>query len=375
MTALAEPRGKNSDFVLPQRPLCSKRSARFIGVNPFAATDEHKPYKMNYLILAIFLAMISLGSALAYAGPAPLTNSLPPKIITSDGITYNTPKLKSIQPDGLLVEFRPDAGGTGLAKLKFAKLPEFLQKQFGYDPGKATNYEHQQMLAMQALTQKLQQDEATRSASLTLQNRQALRPNLAGAVTVSSADPVVTYNHFTPDHKPAWLGSDVASCRHNYQCHAAFDVHVEEGAVGELVRFSITKVRISLGMSCNIIEVLDPYDFIRLHEEQRRKIFEYFYRLGPQLANHIGESLIGREYSARESDFETVKARAFREDEAEIQIQYLTRLNAAARGADLYFEDLTQHDLNDANIGQAYQEAVDKFSKDFLNPPNPASPN
>lgn len=354
------------------------RSVRFIDVKPFAATDGHKPYKMNFNcpILAIILAVISLGSQLAFAGPASLTNSLPPKIITTDGITYNAPKLKSVQPDGLLVEYHPDGGGTGLAKLKFAKLPESLQKQFGYDPGKAANYEHQQTLAMQALTQKLQQDEATRSASLTLQNEQALRPNLADAVTVSSTDPKVTYTYYTPDQKPAELVSNyVAVCQPTYQCHADFDVHVEEGAVGEPVRFSITKVRISLGMSCNIVEAQNPYDSIRLHEEQCLKIFEYFYRLGPQLANRIGESVIGKTFSARESDFENVKARALEEAKVQIQSQYLTRLNTVATEADSYFQDLTQNGLNDNNIGQAYQETIDKFSKDFANPANPESSN
>ncbi len=54
-------------------------------------------------------------------------------------------------------------------------------------------------------------------------------------------------------------------------------------------------------MSCNIIEAEDPYDFIKLHEEERRKIYEYFYRFGPQVANSIGESMIGKGFTSRES--------------------------------------------------------------------------
>jgi hypothetical protein len=130
---------------------------------------------MFYRKSAITLAVIFLGGPFAFAGPAgmsasqpnpgmaQLTNSLPPKIITTDGVIYIAPKLLSIQPDGLLVEFQPNTGGTGLAKLKFAKLPESLQKQFGYDPQKASNYEHEEKLAMLALRQKLEQDEQVRT--------------------------------------------------------------------------------------------------------------------------------------------------------------------------------------------------------------------
>ncbi len=209
---------------------------------------------MFYRKSAIILAVIFLGGVPAFAGPAGLpapqpnpgttrpTNSLPSKIITTDGVTYNAPKLSRVEPDGLLVEFQPAGGGTGLAKLKFAKLPQSLQKQFGYDPRKASDYEHEQKLATQALTQKLQSDEKARSAALTLENEASQRPNLAGAVVVNSSEPTVTYTYYTPNQKPAALNSDVATCHHSYQCQADFDVHAEQSAVGGPLHFSIDKV-------------------------------------------------------------------------------------------------------------------------------------
>ncbi|HMD54776.1 MAG TPA: hypothetical protein VKJ65_09530, partial [Phycisphaerae bacterium] len=269
---------------------------------------------------------------------------------------------------GLLVEFQPNAGGTGLAKLKFAKLPESLQKQFGYDPRKAADYEHEQKLQMAALTQKLQQDEKAKEAAMILLNETPPRPNLAGAVVVNSSDPTVTYTYYLPDQKLALLDSNnVASCHHSYQCHADFDVRVEQDAVGQAVHFYIYKVRISLGMSCHIIMANTPFDNIRLHEEGRRKIYEYFYSLGPQVANRIGESMIGKEFTSRESDFENAKARALGEADALVQSLYLSRLDTVARAADHYYEELTDNNLNNFDRNQAYQEAIEKFGKDFQN--------
>src|SRR5690348_4716091 len=92
-------------------------------------------------ITAIFLVARLVIAGLAgnpdpkTGSPAALSNnSLPSKIITADGMVYQAVKLSRIEPDGLLIEYRPDSGGVGMAKLKFAKLPAPLQKQFGYDP-------------------------------------------------------------------------------------------------------------------------------------------------------------------------------------------------------------------------------------------------
>ena len=196
--------------------------------------------------------------------------------MTTDGKTYNAVRLVKVEPDGLLVEYRPDAGGLGLMTLKFAQLPEPLQKQFGYDARKASDYEHAQNLATYALAQKLRQDE---KASMAASTELSERPNLNGKVSVNSSDPIATYTYYVPGEKPDFLVSDIATCQPDYRCHADFDVHSEPGAAGQPAHFYIDAVRISLGLNCQITEPKSPFDYIRLHEERRRKIFEYFYQL------------------------------------------------------------------------------------------------
>jgi hypothetical protein len=69
--------------------------------------------------------------------PASGVSSLPTSITTSDGKTYERVKVQRVGADWLLIEFRPEDGGIGLVKLKFAILPESLQKLYNYDPQKA----------------------------------------------------------------------------------------------------------------------------------------------------------------------------------------------------------------------------------------------
>jgi hypothetical protein len=295
---------------------------------------------------------------------------LPAIIITTDGITYNKVKLSRIDPDGLLVEYQPAAGGTGLAKLKFAKLPELLQKQFGYDSGKAADYEHEEKLALVALAQKLQQDEKARA--MFSPDDTPSRPNLAGAVVVNSSKPKATYTYYTPDQRPAELDKPgiqnaVSLCEHKYACHANFDVRVMQSAAGQPVHFSIDKATISLGLTCYFTLPQTPYDLVRIQEEGHRKIYEYFYQLGPKVAQPIGETMIGKEFTASEADFETAKAGAIREAGEQVETEYISRVNAVAKQAGHYYDDLTGHGLNNMDRDQAAQAAIDKFTKDLQN--------
>ncbi|HLX96767.1 MAG TPA: hypothetical protein VKU37_13570 [Verrucomicrobiae bacterium] len=319
----------------------------------------------------IAIAMICLAGQFAFGGlagtpavqpnpPANLSsNSLPAKITTTDGKTYNAVRLVKVEPDGLLVEYRPEAGGLGVMTLKFARLPEPLQKQFGYDPRKASDYEHEQKLAAFALAQKLRQDEKARTAA---SMEESERPNLSGTVSVNSSDPTVTYTYYAPGEKPDSLGSNIATCQHACQCRADFDAHLEPRTVGQPARFYIDAVRITLGLNCQIIEPKSPFDYIRLHEERRRKIFEYFYQFGPQVAKSIGDSMIGQEFTSSDTDMEAAKAGAMAQAQAVVEGQYLVHLDSVAVEADQYYEKLSDYSQNNLDSDQIVQQAIAKYA-------------
>jgi hypothetical protein len=99
------------------------------------------------------------------------------EIKTSDGEIYKSVRIIKVEPDGILVNYIPEVGGIGIAKLRFRKLPVELRKLYAYDSEKAAAFEHQQaratrqwrseMLAAEALAQALrtkQEKEDTQQA-------------------------------------------------------------------------------------------------------------------------------------------------------------------------------------------------------------------
>ena len=80
----------------------------------------------------LILALIGLGFCLA-AKSASLS--------TTDGAIFNNITAQRADPDGLYIEYTLSGGGFGMSKVKFARLSQDQQKQFGYDPDKAKDYE------------------------------------------------------------------------------------------------------------------------------------------------------------------------------------------------------------------------------------------
>ena len=62
-------------------------------------------------------------------------------LATTDGTTYNNITEERVDPDGLYIEYTLPNGGVGMSKVKFSRLSRDEQKQFGFDAGKAKDYE------------------------------------------------------------------------------------------------------------------------------------------------------------------------------------------------------------------------------------------
>ena len=95
------------------------------------------------------IRIVTLLAALAFCQVvgAQTNARFPSQITTADGTLYrDTVKLK-VYPDGILVSYQPEPYGIGYARLKFRDLPESLQKQYGYDPKAAAEFEKQEAQA------------------------------------------------------------------------------------------------------------------------------------------------------------------------------------------------------------------------------------
>ena len=86
-------------------------------------------------------------------------------ITTLDGTTYRSVRVLKVEPDGLLIEYMPQAGGIGLQKLRFVNLSTELQLKYGYDSQKAAEYQSAQAMGEGKLRREMQiQQEQTWAA-------------------------------------------------------------------------------------------------------------------------------------------------------------------------------------------------------------------
>jgi hypothetical protein len=95
-------------------------------------------------------------------------------LTTVDGTTYHNITAQRADPDGLYVEYTPTGGGLGLAKVKFSRLTADQQKQFGYDPGKARDYEAQVAKATEDWRQQTLRSEQVAQAQRAAQQAQQI---------------------------------------------------------------------------------------------------------------------------------------------------------------------------------------------------------
>lgn len=93
----------------------------------------------------VVLAFVAGCVSLRAAAPA---KQLPDTIITLQGKSYPSARLVRAEPDGITVQYTPQASGVGLAKLKFRNLPEKIRQEFKYDEAAASEFERSRANAL-----------------------------------------------------------------------------------------------------------------------------------------------------------------------------------------------------------------------------------
>ena len=288
------------------------------------------------------------------------SNSLPSKIITTDGHAYNHVDLLRVLPDGLLVEYQLNSGATGLARLKFVTLSESLQKQFGYDPKKASAYEKSEKLAMAGLSQKLQEDERIRTATLAKEDR--------SAVLVRTDSPTVVYAYYDPAGPlPSRItGRGGGATSYHLKCDSDFSVHlVQKDASGHFV-FSFDAVTISIGLAITITLPNGEAGKLKEHEEGHRKIDGHFYSLGPQAAQRAGELIIGKEFASVLKDLQSAKLDVLNRARYEVYVEYMKYTKDLSVRANKYYDELAARS-NMTDSDQAAQEAIRRYDPHLPN--------
>jgi len=122
--------------------------------------------KMLLYAIGMVVALTSFGhgqtnstnagtASLVVTSHNPLTPN-PTEITNLDGTTYKSVRILKVEPDGLMIEYAPEAGGIGLKKLKFVNLSAELRLKYGYDAQKAAEYQAAQATGEAKLRKEMQ---------------------------------------------------------------------------------------------------------------------------------------------------------------------------------------------------------------------------
>jgi hypothetical protein len=352
---------------------CSHLYARL--PEPITQHGFHASFALNRAVRAvIFITFIWPGYMPNLSGlAAPVSaqtnqiaiqpsSSLPPKITTTDGQIYNNVKLLRVVTDGLVIEYSLTSSGTGLAKLKFEKLPESLQKQFGYDQKKVADYEKKQASAMAASSKKQAQTESTRVA---IQNEMSHI-----AINVKAAVPTITYTYYdSAGPPPPHTGEDWAGYTSNeFKCVADLDCRPAQRGPEEPFNFHFDTMNVSLGLDIVIILPKNETGKLKDHEEGHRKIAEFFYALGPQTARVAGKTLTEDELLAYERDPESITPDVIIKTRlTNFAREYQKRIREVCSQANDYYDMLTDHGRNNMDTDQAVQSAILRYKPDSPN--------
>lgn len=83
----------------------------------------------------------------------------PQKQLMIDGKVVKTAHLDKVQPDGLLISYTTTDGSFCVKLFHFENFPKSVQKQYGYDPQKAADFEADQKLGNAAFAQQMIEDD------------------------------------------------------------------------------------------------------------------------------------------------------------------------------------------------------------------------
>jgi len=128
------------------------------------------------------------------------------QITTSDGRTYNDAAVERVEADGLVINYLPQGGGVGVAKLKFRNLPDSLRNQYGYDADRAAKYEAEQAQAAALYRNQFVASDSLRQLRMLAELHRSLAGDAVASYTITvDANGKVSAQGFTGNVVPYLL--------------------------------------------------------------------------------------------------------------------------------------------------------------------------
>ena len=119
---------------------------------------------------------------------------------------------------------------------------------------------------------------------------------------------------------------------------------------------TITHVDMTLELHVNIWVPNDASQHVIEHETGHRQISEYYYQSADKIAEHVAAAYVGKQVVVSGSDLSAELTKTLQQMSADITDEYDKALDS--QSAQLRYDAITNHSLNDVTAGDAVTQAL-----------------
>ena len=303
----------------------------------------------------------------------PGSDTLLSKIVTADGTASDSPRVASVAPDGLVIEYPPGGGASVMTKLDFAALQDSPQTE----PKGANVFQNEQASLMLAFARQAQHDATTRAVVGSEVTR------MPQPIVVNITEPVVQYDYYDMSgSRPAFIGAGMQGhTTAHFACRITSSYQSDQKGNEEAYLVRCESITFELGLTDTITIPNGERGTLRAHEEGHRQINEHFYGHAREAAQRAGKLMLDFRYWqtgqsrgtvdtlqmpsswARGDTAETQESTAEQAAEIAVQQEYLRYIQLPAAGANKYYDELTDHGRNDVEPEVAVRRAIARFEQ------------
>jgi hypothetical protein len=212
------------------------------------------------------------------------------------------------------------------------------------------------------LARKLDENEKIKSETLTGLDRVT--------VDVKVSSPTLKYIFYDPaGSKPPEIKGDdwKGFTSFQFECNPDFTFYVRQ--IGSNTPFVIhfEKAIISIGFATVITLPNGDVGKLKKHEEGHKKVDDYFYSLGQQIAQRAGEFVTDKEINVSPKDIESAKQNVLAETKLEFKAEYWKNTKVPCEQANKYYDELTDHGRNNIDSDEAAQQAIKRYELQLPN--------
>jgi hypothetical protein len=183
----------------------------------------------------------------------------------------------------------------------------------------------------------------------------------AGRVRVTRDEPVVRRFEFDPRSPlpgmPTLTPPEAGVCNTTFEL-AANVTYSAEMLSATTARLYVDEVDLTTRLSFDIYTIENAPPKLLAHEEAHRKIGEHFYRHAPRIAEEIGRRLLRATFDGTGVNQDAAQRDGFDKVIATIERAYMARVRVPSAAANVRFDEITNHGLNDIDEDTAIALAL-----------------